>query len=306
MKKLLFALGMTCFALSIFAQHDPNYSMFMFNRLSINPAYAGGKEVLAFTGHYRNQWAGINGAPKTLTFTAHTPFFNKRCGAGLSVISDQIGMVNTMYVDLSYAYRMKVSDESTLSIGLQGQLDYGRIDWRLADPLDVDDQMINQMPSTKLNPNFGLGVYYAHPSFYMGFSVPRVLKTTIYDDEAMDYIGINALRSYYLMGGLITRLNKNVSFQPSALITVNPQSPFEIDVNASLVFMNTLWVGVGYRLGDSFDAILQYQLTEQLKAAIAIDVTITELNDYSPGSFELMLEYCMFYKSSRTRNIRYF
>ncbi len=306
MKKLLFLIATICFAIQLEAQNDPHYSMFMFNRLSINPAYAGGKEVLTFSGHYRNQWTGITGAPQTYTFAGHTPFFKNRCGVGLSVVTDKIGIVNTTYVDLSYAYRMKVSDEATLSIGVQGQLDFGRIDWSLADPLDQNDSSFEELPDSKMNPNFGLGAYYADPSFYVGFSVPRVLKTSIYDDEAADYVGINALRSYYLMGGLVTRINKNISFQPSALVTMNPNSPFEMDLNASFVFMKTLWVGASYRLGDSFDAIVQYQLNQQLKVALAVDITLSELNNYSPGSFEVMVQYCHMRSGSRLRNIRYF
>jgi len=306
MKKLLFAMAVLLFAIDAQGQSDPHYSMFMFNRLSINPAYAGGKEVLTFSGHYRNQWHGISGAPITYTFAGHTPFFQKRCGIGLSVVVDKIGMVNTTFVDLSYAYRIKVNDKSTLSIGLQGQLDYGRIDWNMADPLDQGDEMLPMSASTKMNPNFGLGAYYAHPSFYVGVSVPRILKTSIFDDEAADYVGVGALRSYYLMGGLIMRMSKNVEFRPAALITVNPKSPFEADLNASVVFMKALWVGASYRLGDSFDFILQYQLTQQLKAAVAVDVTLTELNNYSPGSFEIMLEYCFLNNGSRLKNIRYF
>ncbi len=306
MKKLLIAIAVLFFVVDVQAQSDPHYSMFMFNRLSINPAYAGGNEVLTFTGHYRNQWQGINGAPKTYTFAAHSPFFNKRCGLGLSVVADKIGMVNTMLVDLSYAYRIKLNNESTLSIGVQGQIDYGRIDWNMADPLDQGDDMLPMSETSKVNPNFGLGVYYANPSYYLGVSIPRVLKTSIYDDEAADYVGINALRSYYLMGGLMMRVSKNVEFHPAALITVNPKSPFEADLNASFIFMKTLWVGASYRLGDSFDFILQYQLNQQLKAAVGVDVTVTELSNYSPGSFELMLEYVFLHNGSRLKNIRYF
>lgn len=306
MKKLLIAVAVLFFVVDASAQNDPHYSMFMFNRLSINPAYAGGNEVLTLTGHYRNQWQGITGAPKTYTFAAHSPFFKKRCGLGLSVVADKIGMVNTMMVDLSYAYRIKLNNESTLSIGVQGQIDYGRIDWNEADPLDQGDGMLPMNETSKINPNFGLGVYYANPSYYVGLSVPRVLKTSIYDDEAADYIGINSLRSYYLMGGLMMRLSKNVEFHPAALITVNPKSPFEADLNASFIFMKTLWVGASYRLGDSFDFILQYQLNQQLKAAVGVDVTLTELSNYSPGSFEVMLEYVFLRNGSRLKNIRYF
>jgi len=307
MKNLLLILMVMLVAGSVFSQGDPHYSMYMFNKLAINPAYAGSRDALTLTGHYRNQWEGIDGAPKTFTFAGHAPFFKNRVGVGLSLISDKIGMVNTTYVDMSYAYRIKVSDEAKLAIGLQGQLDFGRIDWSKADPLDGGDQRFSEGRETRLNPNFGLGVYYQHEKYYIGASVPRILKTSIYDKDARSQsVSINSLRSYYLMGGFVSRVGENVKFQPGALVSINPNAPFEFDLNASFVFMDALWVGASYRLGDSFDFILQYRFNQQLKAAIAADLTLTELNNYSPGSFELMLEYTLQFDGAKYNNIRYF
>jgi len=307
MKKLFYSMIFVLLVGSLYAQNDPHYSMFMFNKLAINPAYAGSKDALTFIGHYRNQWQGIDGAPKTFTFAAHTPLFKKRVGAGLSVVSDKIGIYNITYFDMSYSYRIKVTDEATLSIGIQGQLDYTRVDWNKLDPLDAGDGMIQVNPTSKLNPNFGLGVYYSHPKYYLGASAPRVLKTSIYDtQDASAIVSVNSLRSYYLMGGLITRLNKNVKFQPGVLVTKNDNAPFEFDLNASFVFMDALWIGASYRLQDSFDAIVQYQFSKQLKAALAVDMTLSELRHYSPGSFEVMLEYIFLYDGARYNNIRYF
>lgn len=293
--------------LTLSAQGDPHYSMYMFNKLAINPAYAGSKDAMTFTGHYRNQWQGINGAPKTFTFTGHAPFFKNRVGAGATIINDKIGMMNRTYVDMSYSYRMKMSDEITMSIGLQGQLDFGRIDWSKVDALDSGDNRFETGRETRINPNFGLGAYLQHEKYYLGVSVPRVLKTSIYDkDERAQLVSINSLRSYYFMGGFITRLSEKVKFQPGALVTINPNAPFEFDLNASVVFMDAFWVGASYRLGDSFDMIFQYRFNQQLKAAVAADLTLTELQNYSAGSFELMLEYTLLRSDSKYNNIRYF
>lgn len=306
MRKLLIAVCFICFSIGSYAQYDVNYSLYMFNKLAINPAYAGSKEALTLTGHYRNQWPGISGAPKTYTFSGHTPFFNKRSGIGLNVIADKIGMVNTFNFGLSYAYRIPIDKGKTLSIGVDGQMEYGRINWDQADPIDTGDEEVPVNATSKFNPNFGMGIYLNTPNYYVGLSIPRLLKTTIFDDDPVQGISINSVRSYYLMGGLITRVSRNVKFQPGVLFTYNPRTPFEMDLNASFVFMDRFWIGASYRLEDSIDLISQFQLSDQLKAAVAIDFTLSELNDYSPGSFELMLEYIFVRTGERLNNIRYF
>jgi len=55
----------TCFVAS--AQQDPSFSMYMFNGLFINPAYAGSQEAISMMAIYRQQWVGVDGAPRTLT-----------------------------------------------------------------------------------------------------------------------------------------------------------------------------------------------------------------------------------------------
>lgn len=305
-KKLINLVAFLLFCVCVQAQHDVHYTMFMFNKIAINPAYAGSKEVFTMSGHYRNQWPGIKGAPQTFTFSAHTPLFKKRTGVGISIIADKIGMVNTYYTDLSYAYRIKLDKETTLSVGLMAQLQYGRINWQESDPLDAGDNFVPSVGSNKLNPNFGMGAYYQAKNYYLGFSVPRIFKTTIYDDNPIEYVGLNSIRSSYIMGGFVARLSRNVKLQPGVLLTYNPSAPFEMDLNASLVFMDRFWVGLSYRLEDSMDAIVQFQISQQLKAAVALDFTFSELNNYSPGSFELMLQYCMVTSGAKLNNIRYF
>ena len=55
------------FNISAYAQQDPLFSQYMFNKLVVNPAYAGSREVFTADLLNRYQWVGIEGAPKTLT-----------------------------------------------------------------------------------------------------------------------------------------------------------------------------------------------------------------------------------------------
>ncbi|MFM2225621.1 MAG: hypothetical protein RJA07_1823, partial [Bacteroidota bacterium] len=65
MKKIVLSIVLIVLGLSSYAQQDPQYTMYMFNQLAINPGYAGSRECLSTTVHYRNQWVGIDGSPKT-------------------------------------------------------------------------------------------------------------------------------------------------------------------------------------------------------------------------------------------------
>lgn len=306
MRKFILTLILAVFATGLFAQYDMHHTQFMHNKLSINPAYTGDREVFSMTALYRNQWFGIDGAPKTFTIHAHSPFINKRNAVGLTIINDAIGNVNTSYIGGSYAYRLPLSDETTLSIGLQGRVEHSRIDWSKTDALDQGDNTIPANNRAKTNPNFGMGAYLSNENFYVGVSIPTLLKTTIYDEENLSGVSINSQRSYYLMGGGIIRLNQNVKFSPSALLTYNPSSPFEMDLNASFILMNSFWVGASYRLGDSVDGLLNFQVNPQIRIGVAFDYTLTKLQEFSPGSVELLVDYNFKLKGEKINNIRFF
>ena len=80
------------------AQQLPQFTQYMFNTISVNPAYAGSRETMNLTALHRNQWAGLDGNPTTSTFSFHTPLKNEKVGVGLSYITDQLGFENTNYV----------------------------------------------------------------------------------------------------------------------------------------------------------------------------------------------------------------
>ncbi len=290
------------FGATLQAQHAPQFSNFMFNKLVYNPAYAGSHDVLTMSALYRNQWAGIVGAPVTANFNMHMPFWNDRCGAGLSVVNDRIGMINSTYVNLSYNYRIPVGEKSKLSMGLMGRLEQGSIDWTQVDELDAGDQMIGMGQMNEIQPNFGAGVYLSNNSYYVGFSVPQILRNNLYNDLSV----AESVQNFYLMGGVVLPINKNVKVKPAVLLTYNPSAPFEAEFNANFIFMDALWLGASYRLGDSFDGIIAYQFTKQLRGGVAVDFTTSELNSYTSGSYEIMLQYSFQYDKSGVTNLRYF
>lgn len=305
MKNFITAICFLSFIFSLSAQQDVQYSQFIFNKMAYNPAYAGSKEAMTLGAIYRHQWQGVEGAPRTFSAFAHAPFLNNRCGAGLAVTSDRIGMVNNSYIDLNYAYRIALQKETVFSVGLLTRFEYSQIDWAKAETIDSGDNLI-PVESSQTGANFGVGAYLSAKNYYLGLSAPSLLKSNLYSDEFFGINQISQYRSYYLMGGVIARVADNVMFKPAMLITYSPNAPFELDLNASFLFMNAFWLGATYRLGDSVDAVMQFQLSKQFKLGLATDFTLSELRDYTTGSFEVMAEYLFFYDKEGVNNIRFF
>ena len=104
------------------AQQDAQFSQYMFNRTSYNPAATGLKPAFCAHGLYRSQWLGFPQAPKTLQVVLDAPFnlFNKQHGFGITFNRDQIGYETMIQAKVAYSYHLKLDDEGTkmLSFGL--------------------------------------------------------------------------------------------------------------------------------------------------------------------------------------------
>ncbi len=296
---LIFMLG---FFIQVKAQHNPQFTHFMFNKLIYNPAYAGDREALAASAVYRNQWLGIEGAPTTLNFNIHTPFARERAGIGLSVVADKIGAVNTTFANISYNYRVPVGETAKLSIGISARVEHGRLDFTQVDAFDTGDEFILNDIDNSVRPNFGAGLFLSGKNYYVGLSIPTILRNNLYSAAGFESV----FRTYYAMGAVVLDVSDNVKFKPAVLLSYNQNAPFDMDLNASFLLMDALWLGATWRLDDSIDALIQYQFTPSLRAGMAFDFTTSELNSQTSGGYEIMLEYIFTKENKQLRNIRYF
>ena len=99
-----------CLSPKTYAQIDPLYAQYLNNPLVINPAYTGLNKELAASVSFRKQWAGFDGSPTTINATLHTSLFDNKMGAGIMIVSDQVGEnKNTMAV-ATYGYKIQMED----------------------------------------------------------------------------------------------------------------------------------------------------------------------------------------------------
>ena len=74
------------------AQTESMYSQYMFNMLSVNPAYAGNREATNLNFFQRRQWAGIQGAPQTTSVSIDGSYSANKIGWGFQMYDDRLGV----------------------------------------------------------------------------------------------------------------------------------------------------------------------------------------------------------------------
>jgi type IX secretion system PorP/SprF family membrane protein len=286
-----------------FAQQHTMYTQYMFNGLALNPAYAGSHGALSLTALAREQWAGLEGAPSTQTFAIHGPIKNKRIALGMVLLRDQIGVSKEHSIYSSYAYRISM-DKGTLSMGLQ----VGFTSYRE----DLNELLLQHRPAADFQdvkssflPNFGAGLFYSSERFYAGFSVPRMLQNSIDKDNPVSTS--KEVRHYFLTGGYMFYLSKDLKLKPNFLLKVVEGAPIQFDLNANLLIRDLIWVGLSHRFGADWNAILELQVSNRLRIGYAYDfANSNDLSTVQSGSHEFMVNYVFSKPEQRMKSPRFF
>jgi type IX secretion system PorP/SprF family membrane protein len=281
----------------------------MFDRVSINPGVAGTSGQFCATALLRQQWSGFDGAPKTGLLNAQINVKKISSGIGISFYMDELGQQKTSFGKLNYSFHRKLG-AGTLGIGVSfGFLSTSLGNNWIARQAPSLDEAIPQAGANDFGLDLGGGLYYVAPTFWLGIS------STHLTEVKMDAVSIQTRRHYFVQAGYDWAINgdKKYVLQPSALVKNDGSGSTQFDLTATFLYNNTLWMGVSYRTEDAIAPLIGYQLKpnekSMLKLGYSYDVTTSRLKNYSSGSHEVMLNYCVLLEKKPDtqiyRNVRF-
>lgn len=276
-----------------YAQQDPQFTQYMFDRLSVNPAVAGNGGNICATALLRQQWTGFDGAPKTGLINLQGPLTKLNSGLGLTFYYDKLGQEKSTIARLHYAYHFKVGAQSTFSagvyLGMSGRALDGK--WVATDGV-ANDNAIPTAGKSASGFDLGAGLYYKSPKIWLGISSTQLPETELKS------VSIQNKRHYYVQAGYDWAIggDKKYTVEPSVLLKSDASST-QIDISALFLYDEMLWIGASYRTEDAIAPMIGYQMKmpkgdSMLRIGYSYDVTTSELKNYSSGSHEVMLSYC--------------
>ena len=305
-KLIVLALLSAIVLKNVYAQQEPQYSQYMFNMMSVNPAYAGTREALNALVLSRFQWIGMDGAPRSHTFVLHTPVKDKKIGIGMSVINDYIGPVRNTYLNLNYAYRISLNEKLTLSMGLKGGI-YNYYVGLTDLNINESDVNFNQDFKKNLQPNLGTGFYLYSDDYYLGISVPKLIKSDLQNEDSDNNVLSEIRRHYFISAGYMFDINSDWKFKPSLLNKMVEGAPPSLDVTAQALYKGQVWLGTTYRIGDAVVFLFEIQVNRQIIVGYSYDVTISEMNNVTNGSHEFLISYDFAgFTNEKVKSPRYF
>lgn len=304
MKKILFVTLLLA-NLAAFSQQDALFTQYMFNKLLVNPAYAGSQELLTVELLDRHQWVGIDGAPNTISLSGHTLLKNQKVGLGLYVYRDEIGPTINQGLMGTYSYRVR-TQKGWFSFGIQGGIKYFNFDWNAIQTQDPD-YLFYPQDVQKITPDANLGIYYQSKRFFAGVSSKQLLENEYGLGEVNGKTTFSRLaRHFYLMSGLAIPINDQLVFRPSALVKYVKNSPVQMDFNASVLFNDIFWIGTSFRTGKAVTFLTEFNIWQGIRLGYSFDLYLNELQLHNKGSHEFRLGFDLVKNNARMKTPRYF
>lgn len=288
---------------TIYAQQEAQYSQYMYNTISVNPAYAGSRNVLSVLALHRSQWIGLEGAPTTSTFSINTPIPETNLGLGISAISDRIGPTEQTTVSGDISYTIRLSEKTNLSFGAKGTASFFSFDQYRVTPFQANDPKWKSL-SSKMSPNFGVGMYLHSDMYYLGLSIPNLMESNFYNDNE---IAINSQsRNYYFIGGYVFDVSNWIKFKPAIVSKIVTGAPVQLDLSGNALFMDKFVLGAAYRVDAALTGLAGFQVNDALFVGYSYDFDTTNLSRYNIGSHEIFIRYEFIFKKDKLVSPRFF
>ncbi|MBL4709167.1 MAG: type IX secretion system membrane protein PorP/SprF [Flavobacteriales bacterium] len=307
--KVYLTLFFGLMVVGVWAQQDPQFNQYFFNPLGINPAYAGSRGTLSAVAIHRSQWVGFEGAPSTESFSIHSPTRSKKMGLGLQILNDRIGPKNTVVVSGIYAYKLRLG-RGKLAFGLRASLYNYAIHWDEVEYKDGSNfGSIERGKETYMTPSFDFGVYYNDKKSYIGLEITHLNEGKVGIETVDNENVIFASRQQsqvILTAGHAFVINRLITLKPSILVKTTSNQPAFIDLNASVLLRDKIWLGLSYRRGYGVVAIMEYNVTKALRVGYSLDISFTTLNRQNGGSHEIFIGYDLKLFKSGIISPRYF
>ncbi len=272
-----------------YSQKEPQYTQYMYNIGSFNPAYVGTVEKPEVSLLYRAQWLNIDGAPRTIRAGINMPFADTGHGLGFNIVNDQIGPSTQTYFNLAYSYEVDLSAAIKLSFGMDIGGTLLNVDFSKG-TFENPGEPLNNQNLSEFYPTLGGGLFmYQDDLWYLGISTPNFFGDGIYNDNVAQIV--DDKWQFNFIGGYVFELNENLKLKPAFLINYLKGAPLNTNVSANFLINQKFTAGASYRFDNAVSALAGFQISSSTFVGYAYDYNTNPLGKFNSGSHELILKF---------------
>ena len=293
MKKISILFFAICFGGILKAQQLPQITQYMNNNYAINPAVAGMYDYYQVNTSIRNQWVGINDAPRTTVISIYGKH-SDNVGLGGTVYNDVTGPTSRTGGAASYTYAFSLTAKMKLSLALQGGFTQFKIIKSGLSVEDPTDPILKGGDIVRVLPDATFGLNLSGDKWYIGAAIPQLLSSELKLMEFNDtIIQTGKLASHiYVLGSYTYDINSAISIEPSFFLRAVAGAKTQIDFGVKSEFKELFWLGMNYNMNNdlsSIAALLGYNINDRFNIGYSYGMPSSATSNYYTGSHEFML-----------------
>lgn len=282
------------------AQREPQYTQYMYNIGSFNPAYVGSVEHTEIAAAYRSQWISVPGAPRTIRLGVNLPFSNEKNGLGFNIVNDELGPSTQTYFDIAYSFQVKVSDKTKLSFGVDAGGAILNVDYSKGDFEILNEPLLNDNSFNNFYPTIGAGIFLYSENWYTGVSVPNFLTDVVYNDEVSVFIENKP--QFNFIGGYVFDLSDGLKFKPAFLLNYLQGLPLNANLSTNFLISDVVTLGASYRFDNAVSGMAGVQIANNMFVGYSYDYSINGFSGFNDGSHEIILKLYLGKGGTNTNN----
>ncbi|MCK9155192.1 MAG: PorP/SprF family type IX secretion system membrane protein [Paludibacteraceae bacterium] len=282
--KKLFVTASLIVCISVYSQQEMQSYLSVYNTLLYNAAYSGINDDASMSLHFDKQWINMDGSPITFQF-AGSSLLKYNLSTGAVFQYEEVGITQHTVVDLLLAYKITLSKNTILSMGIGGGFCFLDKDFEeLNDDLKTDKYYANQPEKERL-PHGQVGLLLHSDKYHFSCSAKGLWESHPNED-----FGYKQRTHFYVSGGGKFRLNKNFLFLASCLATMERNSPISLDLFPGIEYDKTFSIGLLYRTDHYGGLNFKVNVTPCFYLGGAYVHSLNQLaNEKITSSFELMI-----------------
>jgi type IX secretion system PorP/SprF family membrane protein len=313
-------------SVSLSAQQRPHYTQYIMNNYIVNPAIGGIENYVDVKLSMRNQWVGIEGAPRTMYATVHGPIGKKdyrgsatsfdmkgqnprgreywsnytaaepHHGLGLTAINYSTGYINRSTAYATYSYHQGLTGTTSLAAGFGlgfSSFNINRSKITLATAFDpaIGDATSNL---TKIKPELNAGLWLYSSRYFLGLSAQQIIpvRVNLVDSSAFKSTLVPHL---FLTAGYRFFISEDFTALPSTMIRYVAGLPVSVDINFKAQYRDLFWLGGNFRNGDGFSGMVGLNIAQTLNVSYAYDLNRGKylLSTMNRGTHEIVLGFTL-------------
>ena len=301
---LLLAVGV---GNNLHAQSRKFFSQFSHFQGYFNPALTG-YEGSMVRGLVRNQWGGIEGAPKTYFVSAELDFGELsgeqdpallgKNAFSVNVLQDNYGAFLENELTANYAARVRLTEKHNLRLGTGVSYQSIRLDGNALTTEEANDPTIGKYLGSFSNMNvldLNIGMALTHANYYVSYGIHRVNGGDLQSgDEFMDGYPAEQM----IQAGYREALNENLAVAANGFFRSRKDLPNITEFNLKLLMMDRFWLGVGHRVDYATNVQVGF-LTGKLRLGYVYEFPMAESYLLPGGIHEFSLAINLFRTNER-------